>query len=446
MLGAGAGNRLVQMEASIIDAFALMTRQDGFYGYKLANLLQTNALGKSHSTMIATNLESMAREFESERNFHSAREYFRSSANWFKISGDNVKSVRMTVETAEISVREAIDKISSSQPSHAAATIFYEKAIQTYRTIPRSERAAHGVDERIAQLQKCLNESGERSLGEARVISVPGVDITSLIENARDSIKEKSRVEALKAFANLHSGVNAEELRERTVKNFHKYPLQSLFPAVVMGRDGRTIAKRPGMGHSATSDYDEMLIRSKMIDDYIILVDIAVRYIWPAHEILLLEHRIREDDFVDLSRQSPIVPMGRELLFGKALFAGYDLDFVTALHLLVPQIEHMVRFHLKQAGVQTIHLDGDGIENEKGLSSLMDLPQTEKIFGSNMSFEIRALFCDPFGPNLRNELAHGLLDDGECYSNPAIYAWWFGLKLVFNAFWNASRNDVEGSE
>ena len=188
-----------------------------------------------------------------------------------------------------------------------------------------------------------------------------------------------------------------------------------------MSRDGRVIAKQPG---TALSDDDEggdneVVIRSTMIKNYCIHVDLAVRsHIWPAQEVLLLEHRLREADFVNLARQSPIVPIGREILFGKALFAGYDGDFVTALHILVPQIEHMVRYHLKQAGAQTTNIDVNGIENENGLSSLMCFPQTEEIFGEDLSFEIKALFCDPFGPNLRNELAHGLLDDTACELTP----------------------------
>ncbi len=151
-----------------------------------------------------------------------------------------------------------------------------------------------------------------------------------------------------------------------------------------------------------------------------------------------------QSDFVAMASRSPIVPKNRERLFGKALFAGYEKDFVAALHLLVPQIEHMVRWHLKAAGIKTTNLDKDGIENENGLSALMELPEVTQIFGEDLSFELKALVCDAFGPNLRNELAHGLLDDEACHSAYAIYAWWLGLKLVFNTFWNAKRKaDVE---
>ena len=243
------------------------------------------------------------------------------------------------------------------------------------------------------------------------------------------------------------------ELRENTIEQIRNYPIQFLFSGQLMSRDGRVIARRPGMAPSSTlsdkgeADEGEETIRAKMIENYCLHVNLVVLgCILPAQEVLLLEHRLREADFVNLARHSPIVPIGRERLFGKALFAGYDRDFVTSLHILVPQIEHMVRYHLKQAGVQTTNLDSDGIENEIGLSSLMELPQTEEIFGEDLSFEIKALFCGPFGPNLRNELAHGLLDDTACYSSGAIYAWWFGLKLVLNTFWNALDNDAEQSE
>ena len=445
--GVGAGERLAEMEASIIKAFTSMTREDGFLGSWLADLLKSNALGGDHSTTIATKLEFLAHEFEDEGELRKAREYFQSSAHWFKESGDDEKSTAMTVAVAEGWVKEAIARVSSDQPSHMVATSFYENAIQTYRTIPRSERTTHGVDERIAELRECLNESGKKSLDEMDAIDIPGQDIGQIVENARNAVRGKGLEEALKAFVNL-SRTNAKKLRESTIKNLEHFIAHRLFPTTFMNRDGRVAAKMPSMSSSPIpSDGDEGVIYSKMVENYCIHVSLAVQgSILPAQEVLLLEHRLREADFVNLARQSPIVPIGRELLFGKALFAGYDRDFVTALHILVPQIEHMVRYHLKQARVQTTNIDSNGIENENGLSSLMDLSQTEEIFGEDLSFEIRALFCVPFGPNLRNNLAHGLLDDRACYSPATIYAWWFGLKLVFIHFWNALSRDAESKE
>lgn len=101
-------------------------------------------------------------------------------------------------------------------------------------------------------------------------------------------------------------------------------------------------------------------------------------------------------------------------------------------------------FETSQA--KTTNLDSNGIETENSLNTLMELSKAQEIFDENLYFEIKALFCDPFGSNLRNELAHGLLGDEECQSDYAIYAWWLGMKLVFNAFWNHLRKNAENEE
>ena len=430
------------MEASIVTAFNAATRDDGFLGLWLADLLKSNGLGRANRADVARKLEVLAREFDCEGDLHRAREYFSVATEWHKAIPDEVKAAEMTVAVAEGWVKEAVARSTSESLSHMVAASFYENAIQTYRTVPRAERSTHQVDERIAELRAHLNDSGERALGEMRLIQTSGVDITQLVENARKSVTGKSAQHALLAFANLHRGVNAEELRNRAQERMRQYPLQSLFSATVMSRDGRVIAKRPAMslgGEELTAD-DEIAIRAEMIRDYGILVSIVVQGdIWPALEVLLLEHRLREADFIELARHSPIVPKERAGLFGKALFAGYERDFVTALHLLIPQIEHLVREHLKQAGAKTTNLDKDGIQNENGMSTLLDLPEAKQVFGKDLAFELESLFCNAFGPNLRNELAHGLLDEDGCNSPFAIYAWWLALRLTFNTWWNSAN-------
>jgi hypothetical protein len=446
MLKSGAGDRVAEIEATILKVFEAATKQDGFLGLWLADLLESNGLGRTQRGAIAQELETLAGEFDADGDLHRAREYFSAAAKWFKLAGDEAKAASMTVSEAEGWVKEAVARVSSTNPSHMVAATFYENAIQIYRTIPGAERTPHRVDERLAELRAHLSESGEKSLAEMGLVSSPGVDISELVENARKAVSGKTPIEALKAFCNLHHGVDANQARETALERLRNHPLQALFPATVMSRDGRVIAKRPGLSLSGTSsEGDEITIRAEMIRDHGILIGIVVQGdIWPALEILWLEHRLHEADFVSLASQSPIVPKDRVRLFGKALFAGYDRDFVTALHLLVPQIEHLVRHHLKQAGVKTTSLDLNGIENEIGLTGLMALPEAEKIFGANLSFEIRALFCDAFGPNLRNELAHGLLDEEACQSIYTVYAWWFGLRLIFNTFWNATYQATPG--
>ena len=445
MLKNNAGDRLEKIESSIVVAFNAATQADGFLGLWLADLLKSNKLGRKFRFDVAKKLEALAYDFNEKGQLHIAREYFSSAAEWHKVVPDEIKAAEMTVAVAEGWVKEAVARSASESSGHMLAASFYENAIQTYRKIPSAQRSIHRVDDRIAEIRNYLSDSGKKSLEEMKAIRTPGFDITEFVEIARKSVTGKSIQEALFSFANLSRGANVENLRKNALERMREHPLQSLFAATVMSRDGRVIARRPAMrlGAQLTED-DEIGIRAEMVRDYGITVGVLVHgQIWPALEVLLLEHRLRESDFVDLASQSPIVPKERAGFFGKALFAGYESDFVTALHLLIPQIEHMVRFHLKNAGAITTNIDKDGIQNENGMSTLMDLPEAEQVLGKNLAFEFKSLFCDAFGPNLRNELAHGLLNEEGCNTPFAIYAWWLALGLTFKAWWSVELKNKE---
>jgi len=443
MLRAGAGNRIQEMERDIQQAFDSCKESDGYLALWLADLMANFGLGKSNAGDIAGKLESLARTFEGDGDLHRARDYFDNSSKWYASAGDKTKSVEMTICHAEAFVKEAIARTATEQPSNMVAASFYEKAIQILRTIPKADRPALKIEERIAELHKSLNEAGQLSLNEMGVISSEGIDITQMVEAAKSAVSEKTPIDALKAFANLSQGMRISEMQDSAIKQLKQYPLSSLFGGTYMSRDGRVIAKTNGIDFD-TLDVNHPNVQATVMRNHGIHLTLIVQgNVLPALEILHLEHRIREVDFLSIVKQSPIVPPGREALFAKGLYSGYDHDYVTALHLLSPQIENLVRYHLKNAGAKTSTLDSCGIENENGLSTLVALPEMKTVFGDDLTFEIKALFCDPLGANLRNELAHGLVDHNACNSLHGVYAWWLTLRLVFNTFWNAARQERE---
>ena len=427
-LGAGSGDRIDEMRDAILKAFHTATTDDADLALWLSDLLDKQGrVQESDFRPLGEHLETLAKNFESSGDLPRCRDYFERASRWFKKAGDAAKSAEMTVALAEGWARQA--RASAGNSSHVAAT-FYGKAIQAYRTIPRPKRGPYQVDERIGELRGHLNKASEKSLGEMNVISVE-TDISKIIKQAQDGVRDKKRADALGAFANLYRA-DTKTIRASAIGYIRRHPLSNLMPTTVLSRDGRVIAKRPGMN-------DEGAIEAGMIEHYQREINVAVTgLILPALEILMQEHRLQENDFADLCRQSPIVPIEREKLWAKALYAGYDHDFVTAIHLLCPQMEHMVRQYLKAVGAQTTTLSQDGIETENGLGTLMEMPEIKKILGPDLTFEIKALFCSPFGPNLRNEVAHGLLSLDDFRSVYSVYAWWLGMRLVFD-YWNAAH-------
>ena len=62
--------------------------------------------------------------------------------------------------------------------------------------------------------------------------------------------------------------------------------------------------------------------------------------------------------------------------------------------------------------------------------------ELEQFFGKDLYFELKTLLVDRSGPNLRNRVAHGLMEKDDFYSEPAIYLWWMCLFLVFVSGYN----------
>jgi len=52
-------------------------------------------------------------------------------------------------------------------------------------------------------------------------------------------------------------------------------------------------------------------------------------------------------------------------------------------------------------------------------------------FGPDMVFDLRGILIERFGHNLRNDLAHGLLDEGSLYGVASIYLWWITIRLCW---------------
>ena len=202
------------------------------------------------------------------------------------------------------------------------------------------------------------------------------------------------------------------------------------------------------MGEIRTPGW-EAAIHERAVQNMLLYHSVVVQGgILPALDALTLEHHFPEAFFIALATRSSVVPPGRDRMVGKGLSAGFRRDFAVAVHLLAPQVEHIVRSHVVAVGGETRKLDASGIETEVGLSALMDLPEVERIFGPTLAFELRAIFCDAAGSNLRNNVAHGLLDDGELYSAETVYAWWFCLRLVMLPLLQrrSAANATEGAE
>jgi hypothetical protein len=113
--------------------------------------------------------------------------------------------------------------------------------------------------------------------------------------------------------------------------------------------------------------------------------------------------------------------------------AYLDADFVKAIHVLVPQIEHVMRRLLALLGRPTSkHLRSNlGVMQEKSLDDILTDPAVRACLPDDVWRYLSVLLTDRRGWNVRNRLAHGLMMPGEFNSQVADYVLHALLTLAF---------------
>lgn len=400
----------------------------------LAQLLDRLKIARSKNNDIGDKLLSEATKLKITSDFMGARQYLGLAEKKFKEENDNDKWVQCLLLSANCFVLEADSRSSGSS---MVANSLYENAIQAYRRIPTKFRDEHAIEDKLYNLRHKLTDTGQSSLDEMGSFKSPGVDVTELVNEAILHVSDKFPVEkCLGYFSGVTSISIYSTLEADAAKQISEYPLSSLFGSTQMASDGRVIGKTPSLSLNPDKEEYGAVIAKKVHENFKFGLQISTQArILPALRQLLSEHRVTRELLENLCYQSPIVPEGRERLMAMALYLGFEHDFSNAIHLLCPQFENIVRFQLKEAGAHTSNVDIHGIENENGLSTLMDLQEAQEIFGENLCFEIKALFTTSLGSNLRNEVAHGLLSDDSAYSFDTIYAWWLVCRMIVRSLY-----------
>ena len=359
---------------------------------------------------------------ESSSNWHVARHYWIIKSRWERLAENADAEKEALIRSAETYVREAQEKIVGDNPNFSVASGHIQSAIDSYRRIG-------GQQPRVDALHRLLLEYQEKSVSELRAISV-SFDPTEAQERARSFVNGKPLLDALMALAMMRN-TKKDDIERQVIEEAKQFPLQHLFTGVAINEHGKVVHRKPGM-MSDDPEERNAAIRAEMLQKATMTQQISViTVIEPVRQQILSEHYVRESDFFDLAQGSAFVPLGREAIFSRGLHAGFIGDFLVSVHLLIPQIENSIRHLLQQRGVITSYLNSEGIQDEKDINTLLYLPELKEILGEDMLFDLQCILVERVGSNMRNRMAHGLLDETGFSGAIAEYVWWIALKLCF---------------
>jgi len=390
--------------------------------------------------------EKAATNAEKTQDWDIARIYWEIKAKWHRQEKKKDDERKALMFAAETYVKESEDFLNCSQVSYINVCDSLKRAIEALRKVPSTE-------ERRKELHKTMLEYQPKCLAEMNVIS-QSVDISLIVKEARDMVKNKNLYDALFALAIGNSLPRVSDLRKQVEESSNEFVFQALMPKIMMNENGEIVARQPWMFSNDPKQVEDA-IRAKMFE-------YARNFSWftqaqaviePARYQINLEHYTLVNDFFPIVANNPFIPEGREDIYAQGLHAGLKGDFLVASHLLIPQIENSIRYLLEQRGFITSGLDDRGIQDKHDINTLLRerRSELEEIFGSeDIVFNLEGLLVQRFGANLRNLMAHGLIDYKGFFSLEGSYLWWLTLHLcclpIISAIYNSENETSKQSE
>lgn len=414
---------------------------------KLMEILQEYRFGEP--TKYAALAEKAATLAESAHDWRRARNYWDIKARWHLLEKNREKEGAASMLAAETYVKEAENALKRTSPSYLVASHFMQKAVEAFRSVQGTKEETAAAKARSEEVHKILIQYQEQSLKELATI-FHKVDISNEVEQARAHVRGKEFQDALFSLALLGSPRNVSQLRQEVQKMARDFVGSHLFPRVMINERGKVVARQPDSVLLSNSNKSEAATRFKMYENAAHYQAFhAQAFIEPARYQINLEHSVRINDLLPIVSHSPFVPPEREYLFAKGLYAGLTGDFFTSTHILIPQIENSVRYLLwEQQNVRSSGLDNRGIQEERRLTTTLDpskCPEITSIFDGDTLFDLQGLLIEDSGSNLRNRMAHGLINDSEFSSPIMSYLWWVALRLCCLPIW-INQQKIEQSD
>ena len=390
---------------------------------KLMKLLQENKSGNPQK--YAALAKKAALLAESSNGWERARVYWQIKAKWHRIEKDRENERAALMLAAETYFKEAEYALQNSSNPYLVASSSLQKAIEAFRNIPGTKEETTGAKARAEEAHKLLLQYQEESVKELKT-SYQQVEINELVKETIRSVRGKKFLDAIFSLALLIAPNKVSQLKKDVEKRAEE-PLSVLVSKVNINEMGKVVARQ--------SNKLEEAIKDEMYERNILYQSLTARsMIEPAIEQINLEHSVQLKDLLPIVENNPFVPPDRVHLFAKGLYAGLTGDFYTSTHILIPQIENSIRYLLERKGVLTSKYDDKGIQNEYDLNKILYLPEINEIFDEDTLFDLKGLLIEHSGSNLRNLMAHGLLDD-EAFSHPLMsYLWWVMLRRCCSLF------------
>lgn len=132
------------------------------------------------------------------------------------------------------------------------------------------------------------------------------------------------------------------------------------------------------------------------------------------HMPAYLDYGLKTGLFTDESvltyiKRNPCVQENQQLLITHGVKAYFNGDYITSTHVLIPQIEAVMRNMLHALKRPTQKPNGIGGYHLLNFDEILRDEVLTNILGHDLTYYYKLILSNPRGLNLRNNLCHGIL-------------------------------------
>ena len=194
-----------------------------------------------------------------------------------------------------------------------------------------------------------------------------------------------------------------DQVEEQVLELAKNYPLTYLFTKTLQDHKGRPIAT---IG-SVEDDLEGHVIHQ-------LSSNLNTNAFFLRHSLkkALEVYNIKVQDLTDFVLASPIFEETKKDLIHSGLQAYLDQDYISAIHILVPQTEAAIRSLVELTGGATSKRNRQGGLQLRSFDDLLRDERVQECFGIDLSFYFRILLTEQRGWNIRNNICHGISPSG----------------------------------
>lgn len=152
--------------------------------------------------------------------------------------------------------------------------------------------------------------------------------------------------------------------------------------------------------------------------DLIRLINLhAAMFLDPALEFIQKEKRVTADLLVTELEAWPLMYHDNMPIVKHGIFKHFEGDYISSIHILTPQFEAVLRRAFYQAGfpdaIDFADKKKGSDQQERMFGNFLKRQNIRSALGERLYRHFNLIFADSLGLNLRNRVAHGIIDSSE---------------------------------